>query len=529
MKKLFTTIMCVLMIACFMPTMAFAGESASPVPATKPTDGIIAAPLVDANKVDAKKLTNVCKAYTVTRTDGQTLTIEVKDLLAHVNGQGTVGKWVGFCLPLPENKAQKMQYSFNGAEMKTIDATEDYTNPSDNTTKYVSFYWDCSKRAMTKFTYQFEGQEAKSFDIKFTETSTFAPEGKITAATLGAWDFSNPAKPTVFPNEVLYTKYALDYQAATGTATITISDLRKHLNGEGNPGRWVGIKMAGGENKTNFALWLDDALYYQGKIENGANSESYYFDSEKFTGKNVKYAFYNDDEWTSVNKTIPVYTVKVVVKEEAGIYGGGAAVAPSLPTLPTTPTAPTTPTTPEQKPATAATKTEANTAITTAAAANKYDKAEQAEVDQIVKDAEAKIKEAKTEDEVNAIKKDAEAKLDKILTTEEKVTIASLKEVAKRDFGAKSKKITKKNGKKAVTLSWAAPEGVDVDGYEIFRSTKKNSGYGTEPYFETTKTNYTNSKGLKSGKTYYYKVRAFVEINGERHYTDYSTKASRKI
>ena len=197
--------------------------------------------------------------------------------------------------------------------------------------------------------------------------------------------------------------------------------------------------------------------------------------------------------------------------------GGGAAAKPAQPT------------TPEQKPATAATKTAANTAITTAAAANKYDKAEQAEVDQIVKEAEAKIKEAKTEDEVKAIQKDAETKLDKILTTEEKATIASLKEVSKRDFGTKSKKITKKNGKKAVKLSWAAPEGVDVDGYEIFRSTKKNSGYGTEPYFETPKTSYTNSKGLKSGKTYYYRVRAYVEINGERHYTDYSTKASRKI
>ncbi len=197
--------------------------------------------------------------------------------------------------------------------------------------------------------------------------------------------------------------------------------------------------------------------------------------------------------------------------------GGGAAAKPTKPT------------TPEQKPATAAGKTAANTAITTAAAANKYDKAEQAEVDQIVKEAEAKIKEAKTEDEVKAIQKDAETKLDKILTTEEKATIASLKEVSKRDFGTKSKKITKKNGKKAVKLSWAAPEGVDVDGYEIFRSTKKNSGYGTEPYFETPKTSYTNSKGLKSGKTYYYRVRAYVEINGERHYTDYSTKASRKI
>ena len=222
----------------------------------------------------------------------------------------------------------------------------------------------------------------------------------------------------------------------------------------------------------------------------------------------------------AADMTVKMQDAKYAIKEFYMPTGGGGGGAAAKPTQPTTP---------EQKPATAAGKTAANTAITTAAAANKYDKAEQAEVDQIVKEAEAKIKEAKTEDEVKAIQKDAETKLDKILTTEEKATIASLKEVSKRDFGTKSKKITKKNGKKAVKLSWAAPEGVDVDGYEIFRSTKKNSGYGTEPYFETPKTSYTNSKGLKSGKTYYYRVRAYVEINGERHYTDYSTKASRKI
>ena len=71
--------------------------------------------------------------------------------------------------------------------------------------------------------------------------------------------------------------------------------------------------------------------------------------------------------------------------------------------------------------------------------------------------------------------------------------------------------------------------GVDVDGYEIFRSTKKNSGFGTKPYFETTSTSYTNTKNLKPGKIYYYKVRAFVVINGERVYTDYSLKAYRKL
>ena len=64
---------------------------------------------------------------------------------------------------------------------------------------------------------------------------------------------------------------------------------------------------------------------------------------------------------------------------------------------------------------------------------------------------------------------------------------------------------------------------------KIFRSTKKNSGFGTKPYFETTNTSYTNTKDLKTGKTYYYKVRAFVVINGERVYTDYSLKANRKL
>ena len=82
---------------------------------------------------------------------------------------------------------------------------------------------------------------------------------------------------------------------------------------------------------------------------------------------------------------------------------------------------------------------------------------------------------------------------------------------------------------KGIRLTWTAPDGVDVDGYEIFRSTKKNSGFGKKPYFTTSNTSYTNTKDLKTGKTYYYKVRAFVVINGERVYTDYSLKAYRKL
>ena len=198
---------------------------------------------------------------------------------------------------------------------------------------------------------------------------------------------------------------------------------------------------------------------------------------------------------------------------------GGGSYYPYTPSTPSKPAAPNLD----------KTKTDSTTAINAAATANKYDAAEQAEVKKILDKANADIKNAKTEAEVKAIEEAAQAEIDKILTTEEKAIVAALDNVEKRDFATKSKVITRKSGKKVIRLTWTAPDGVDVDGYEIFRSTKKNSGFGTKPYFETMSTSYTNTKNLKPGKIYYYKVRAFVVINGERVYTDYSMKAFRTI
>ncbi len=95
-------------------------------------------------------------------------------------------------------------------------------------------------------------------------------------------------------------------------------------------------------------------------------------------------------------------------------------------------------------------------------------------------------------------------------------------------FKARSKMTTLK-GKKAIKLTWNVPEGVDYDGFEVFRSTKRYSGFGTKPFWTTTKTSYTNNKGLEEGKTYYYKVRAFKVVNGEKVYSDWSLKAWRTV
>ena len=123
--------------------------------------------------------------------------------------------------------------------------------------------------------------------------------------------------------------------------------------------------------------------------------------------------------------------------------------------------------------------------------------------------------EKKTDEEKTLVEKKAEAK-------------AELNSaIADNGFKAKSAKQTKLNGKKALKISWTKVKG--ADGYEVFRSTKKNSGYGTKPYFSTKKTTYTNNKNLKAGKTYYYKVRAYKLVEGQKVYSDWSLKAWRKI
>ena len=173
-------------------------------------------------------------------------------------------------------------------------------------------------------------------------------------------------------------------------------------------------------------------------------------------------------------------------------------------------------------------KEEAIAALNAAASANKYDEAEQAEVKKLLDKATADIKAAKTEAEVKTIKEAAQPEIEKVLTSEENAQIKAVTGVDKEIFKAKSK-LSKLNGKKAIKVTWNVPGNMKLDGYEVFRSTKRYSGFGTEPYFTTSKTSYKNNKELKTGKTYYYKVRGFVEINGVKYYTQFSTKAFRTV
>lgn len=87
-------------------------------------------------------------------------------------------------------------------------------------------------------------------------------------------------------------------------------------------------------------------------------------------------------------------------------------------------------------------------------------------------------------------------------------------------------KVTLKAAKKKIRVSWKRIGG--VDGYEIYRSTKKSKGYKKiRTAAKGVITSYTNKK-LASRKKYYYKVRAYKKVNGKKVYGKYSSPKSVK-
>ena len=70
-------------------------------------------------------------------------------------------------------------------------------------------------------------------------------------------------------------------------------------------------------------------------------------------------------------------------------------------------------------------------------------------------------------------------------------------------------------GSGKLKITWKKVSG--ATGYQIYRSTQKNSGYRRIKNLSSKSSSYTNSK-LKNGKRYYYKIRAYKSIDGKTYY-----------
>ena len=82
--------------------------------------------------------------------------------------------------------------------------------------------------------------------------------------------------------------------------------------------------------------------------------------------------------------------------------------------------------------------------------------------------------------------------------------------------------ITVKNaGSKTVKVSWKKVYG--ANGYEVYRKSGSSAKYSIVQTVTSGNTlSYTNKKLVKNSK-YYYKVRAYRIVNGEKIYSSFST------
>ncbi len=110
--------------------------------------------------------------------------------------------------------------------------------------------------------------------------------------------------------------------------------------------------------------------------------------------------------------------------------------------------------------------------------------------------------------------------------TNGKTVYGAYSSVLKTATAAKAPVLGGTAGSKKAALTWKKTAG--SSGYEIYMSTKKSAGYTRQKTAGAKTTTYTKT-GLTRGKTYYFKIRTYQNVNGVKIYSSYSNIQKLKV
>ena len=329
MKKLFAVLMSIMMIACFMPTMAFADDNPAGTEAT--SIGISRATLHDTRLESTDDVTkgiadaDLFDTYEVSD-DGSTITITVKNLAKHQNGASPVslGKWVGFVLPnsvVEANKGKTLRYRYNTDDSYNPLTKEQIATELEATGQEgIAFYFNLEGNQKNSFSYYFGDENAAPANVKTLRIEikeTYDHPNQVILAPL--------VDKAASPQANLYDKYNIDYKESTGKATITVKNLKAHTNDKKNVGKWVGIAVPvdanveegvssdgiiyklndGKENNVDFIHKVGDIENYDERwTKDEKQYISFYFNAEAPEGLTLRYAFRNSSGKRTKFKTV---------------------------------------------------------------------------------------------------------------------------------------------------------------------------------------------------------------------------------
>ena len=131
------------------------------------------------------------------------------------------------------------------------------------------------------------------------------------------------------------------------------------------------------------------------------------------------------------------------------------------------------------------------------------------------------LEEKKAEEKIKDYKAQLEALQKQVDAQEQIIAVKSL------SINASSKFSKSSSGKRSIKVSWTTSSNVSGIKYQVYKSTKKTSGF--KKAITTSKKYYTNTSGLKKGTTYYYKVRGYKYLNGKYYYSPWSDVTYKKV